>query len=256
MKSELAKPDYDRSKQTISVEVAYPNYLGQNQREKVKVVGEIVGEDIRFEKEVSLFRDEVREVVFSFEEFPQLVIDQPRLWWPINKGKQELYDLVFKAEIDGEVVDSIYTRFGIREITSTTDTPDGSRTFYVNGKPIFIKGTNWLPENMLRSDNDRTYAELRYTAQAGINLIRFWGGGITESDYFFQLCDELGIMVWQEFWMTGDTKHPDDAALYLANMASTIKRIRNHACLAYYVSSNESTEMPYAAARSSQKRSP
>lgn len=247
VKSELSKPDYDCSRQVISVEVAYPNYLGQNQRKKVKVIGEILGENIRFEKEVFLFREEVCEVVFTPEEFPQLIIDKPRLWWPINKGKQELYDLAFKVEIDGQVADSIYTRFGIREITSTTDTPDGSRTFYVNGRPIFIKGTNWLPENMLRSDNDRTYAELRYTAQAGINLIRFWGGGITESDYFFQLCDELGIMVWQEFWMTGDTKHPDDEVLYLANMASTIKRIRNHACLAYYVSSNESTEMPHAA---------
>lgn len=172
-------------------------------------------------------------------------MNNPRLWWPVNKGKQELYDLVFKTEIDGVITDSIYTRFGIREISSTTDTPDKSRTFYMNGKPIFIRGTNWLPENMLRTSDERTYAELRYSAQSGVNLIRFWGGGITESDYFFQLCDELGIMVWQEFWMTGDTQHPVDFNLYLANVASTVKRIRNHASLAYYVSSNESTEMPY-----------
>ena len=122
------------------------------------------------------------------------------------------------------MLDSLSTRFGIREITSTTDTPDRSRTFHVNGKPVFIKGTNWLPENMLRNSNERTYAELRYTAQAGINLIRFWGGGITESDYFFQLCDELGIMVWTEFWMTGDTKQPSDENIYYSNVASTVKR--------------------------------
>ncbi len=243
--SNLAKPGYDQSRQTVSVEVSYPNYLGQNKQEKVKIIGEIHGENIRFEKEINMFREETCEVVFTPDEFPQLVIDNPRLWWPLNKGKQELYDMSIKAEVDGVVTDSIFTRFGIREITSSTDTPDKSRTFFVNGKPIFIRGTNWLPENMLRMNNDRTYAELRYTAQSGVNLIRFWGGGITESDYFFQLCDEFGIMVWQEFWMTGDTKHPNDVALYLSNVASTIKRIRNHPSLAYYVSSNESTEMPY-----------
>lgn len=245
VKSDLSKPGFDQSKQTISVEVAYPNYLGQNRREKVKVIGEMPAEGIRFEKEILMFREEVQEVVFTPEEFPQLIIKNPRLWWPVNKGNQELYDLVFRTEINGVVSDSITTRFGIREITSTTDTPDRSRTFYVNGKPIFIKGTNWLPENMLRTDDNRMYAELRYTAQSGVNLIRFWGGGITESDYFFQLCDELGILVWQEFWMTGDTKHPNDLGMYLTNMTSTVKRIRNHACLAYYVSSNESSEMPY-----------
>lgn len=80
----------------------------------------------------------------------------------------------------------------------------------------------------------------------GINLIRMWGGGIAESDYFFQLCDEMGLLVWQEFWMTGDTKHPQDKDLYLSNVEATVKRLRNHPSLAYYVSSNESTEMPGA----------
>ena len=246
VKSGLNKPEYNQSRQTISVELAYPNYLPQNKRQKVKVIGEIKEENIRFEKEVFLFREEVKEVVFTPEEFPQLIINNPRLWWPVNKGNQALYNLSLKTEIDGEITDSIATRFGIREITSTTDTPDNSRTFYVNGKPLFIKGTNWLPENMLRTSDERTYAELRYTAQSGVNMIRFWGGGISESDYFFQLCDELGILVWQEFWLTGDTKHPFDQGLYISNLTSTIKRIRNHPSLAYYVSSNENTEMSEA----------
>ncbi len=241
VKSDLSKPGYNRSKQTISVEVKNSTYGNQT----VKVIGEIKGANIRFEKEVSLFREEMKEVVFTPEEFPQLIIENPRLWWPVNKGKQELYDLTFKVELKGNVSDEISSRFGIREITSDTNTPDKSRTFYINGKPIFIKGTNWIPENMLRNSDERTYAELRYTAQSGVNLIRFWAGGITESDYFYQLCDELGIMVWTEFWMTGDTKHPYDMGLYLKNVASTVKRIRNHASLAYYVGSNESTEMPY-----------
>jgi mannosylglycoprotein endo-beta-mannosidase len=239
IKSELSKPGYDRSGQTVSVEVANPTF----DTVQVTVRGEIRGEGIRFEKSTRLLRGEVSEVIFTPAEFPQLIMERPRLWWPLNKGKQELYDLDLKVFCNGKPTDSLSSRFGIREITSSTDTPDGSRTFYVNGRPLFIKGTNWLPEAMLRDNSERTCAQLRYTAQAGINMIRQWGGGITESDEFFRLCDELGILVWQEFWMTGDTKHPVDEALYLSNMTQTIKRIRNHPSLAYYVSSNESTEV-------------
>ena len=240
VKSKLSIPGYNQSAQTVSVEVFNPTFRNQ----KVKVSGKI--ENVTFEKEIELFRGEVREVVFKPEEFSQLVFKNPRLWWPKNKGSQEMYDLSLRAEIDGNTVDSIATRFGIREITSDTNTPDHSRTFYVNGKQIFIRGTNWTPEAMLRTSDERMNAELRYTAQSGVSLIRIWGGGIAESDYFIQLCDELGIMVWQEFWMTGDTKSAYDDDLYLKNIKSTVKRIRNHPSLAYYVSSNESTEMPGA----------
>lgn len=242
VKSDLSKPGYDMSRQTISVEVINPNANWTTH--DLTIEGEIKEAGIVFEKQVRLIRGQQKEVRFTPEEFPQLVINNPRLWWPINKGEQELYHLMLRVKDKaGNILDSLSSRFGIREITSTTDTPDKSRTFYVNGKPVFIKGTNWLPENMLRNSDERTYAELRYTAQSGINMIRFWGGGITESDYFFQLCDELGIMVWTEFWMTGDTKHPSDKNIYYSNVTSTVKRIRNHPSLAYYVSSNESTEM-------------
>ncbi len=240
VKSDLRKPGYNHSRQTISVEVHNPGFRTQ----KVTIKGEIAGEGITFEKEVQIPRGMTQTVEFNASEFPQLAIDNPRLWWPVNKGSQELYTLSIKAEIGGITSDSLITRFGIREIISYTDTPDKSRTFKINGKDLFIKGTNWLPENMLRTSDERTYAELRYTAQSGVNLIRFWGGGITESDYFFDLCDELGILVWKEFWMTGDTKHPIDRGLHLQNAESTVKRIRNHPSLAYYVCSNESTEMP------------
>ena len=238
VKSEL-NDSYDSSAQTVSVEVRNPGFGTQ----KVKVTGEILGEGITFSKDVTVLRGLTETVEFTPADFPQLVMDNPRLWWPVNKGKPEMYTAVLKVEQKGVVQDSISVRFGIREITSDTDTPDKSRRFYVNGRPIFIKGTNWIPENMLRTSDERTYAELKYTAQSGVNLIRQWGGGITESDRFYDLCDSLGIMVWTEFWMTGDTKHPVDRGLYLQNVESTVKRIRNHPSLAYYVCSNESTEM-------------
>ena len=238
VKSELSKPGYDTAREEVSVELVNPT----PKPVKCRVEGEITGTGITFAKETELFRGENQKVTFTADEFPQLVIDNPRLWWPRFKGNPELYELKMRVLVDGAVSDSVKTRFGIREVTYTNDTPDSSRTFIVNGHKIFIRGTNWIPEGMLRTSDERTYAELRYTRQSGINLVRLWGGGIAESDYFYQLCDEMGLLVWQEFWMTGDTKHPQDQDLYLANLAATIKRLRNHPSVAYYVSSNESTE--------------
>lgn len=88
----------------------------------------------------------------------------------MNKGPQNLYELKMTVSIDGVVCDSVKTKFGIREITSDTNTPDKSRIFYVNGKRLFIRGTNWIPEAMLRTSDERTYAELRYSLQSGVNL--------------------------------------------------------------------------------------
>ncbi len=238
VRSELRHPDYAQASETVSVEVTNPTFLPV----ECVVEGEIG--DIVFEKKVSVDRGCTREVVFTPDEFQQLVIDNPKLWWPVNKGPQNLYDLKMTVLVNGKISDTLHSRFGIREITSDTNTPDHSRVFYVNGKKIFIRGSNWIPEAMLRSNDARTEAELRYTQQCGINLLRFWGGGIAESDRFYELCDEYGILIWQEFWMTGDTRHPQDKGVYMNNVESTVKRIRNHASLAYYVCSNESTEMP------------
>ena len=240
IRSSFPNTDYKQADETVSVELINPTQRSV----ECTLKGEIVGEGISFTRKVKLFRGETRQVMFTPSEFPQLKIKNPRLWWPVFKGNPELYELKLQVMVDGKLSDEVKTRFGIREITSDQRTPDKSRQFYVNGKKIFIRGTNWIPEAMLRSSDKRMYAELRYTKQSGINLIRLWGGGIAESDYFYQLCDEMGLLVWQEFWMTGDTKHPQDGDLYLSNVEATVKRIRNHPSLAYYVSSNESTEMP------------
>ena len=239
VKSQLSKPNYDRASETVSVEVHNP----MHNTVKCVVRGEITGENIQFSKNLTLFGGETRTLVFTPEDFPQLVMDKPRLWWPRFKGKPELYEVRLQAEVNGQTSSEIKSRFGIREITSDQNTPDHSRQFYVNGKKIFIRGANWIPEAMLRTSDERTYAEIRYAYQSGVNMIRMWGGGIADSDYLFQLCDEMGLLVWQEFWMTGDTKHPNDPDLYLDNVQATIKRLRNHPSLAYYVCSNENTEM-------------
>jgi hypothetical protein len=239
VESKLAKPNYDKADETVSVEV----FNAAMKTVKCLVKGEIEGENIQFEKSLTLLRGEDKKVVFNPEDFPQLKMQNPKLWWPVNKGKQNMYTVNLKVYVDSILADSIKTKFSVRDIVADRNTPDSSKTFYVNGRKIFIRGSNWIPEAMLRNSDARMYAEMRYTQQSGINLLRLWGGGIAESDYFYQLCDEMGILVWQEFWLTGDTKHPQDKNLYFNNITSTVKRIRNHPSVAFYVCSNESTEV-------------
>ncbi len=237
--SELSHPNYDEARETVSVEIWNPN-IGSGE---CSVKGEIDGTGITFKsKKIKLQRGEHTTVTFSPKDYPQLVMKRPRLWWPKNKGEQFFYTLRLMLLDDKDnLLDTLSTRFGIREVIASRETPDKSKVFIVNGHKVFVRGSNWIPEAMLRTNNQRMETELAYTDQSGINLLRLWGGGIAESDRFYELCDELGIMVWQEFWMTGDTKHPMDEELYLANVENTMKRIRNHPSIVFYVSSNEST---------------
>lgn len=241
VKANLAHPGYDAADLEISVEVG-SRYVDSPKTHRSRVVGEIIGpgldKPVSFEKTVELYREEVQEVAFDL-----IHIDNPALWWPLGKGEQPLYTLKLQV-FDGDVLsDHTSTTFGIREIKASRETPDGSKVFIVNGKPIFVRGSNWIPEAMLRDNDKRMAAVLRMSAQCGFNLLRLWGGGIVESDYFHQLCDEYGFLVWEEFFMTGDTRHPHDRATYFANVESSVKRVRNHPCVAFYVASNESTEV-------------
>lgn len=235
VKSTLPVPDLSSSKETISVEVCNHS----NREKTVELFADIKNTTININKKKNLKGGERKMVKLTPEEFEELIIDNPKIWWPVNKGEQHLYTLNLTVREDGKISDIISRHFGIRDIRSDRNTPDHSRIFYVNGKRLFIRGSNWIPEAMQRTSKERTYAQLRYTKQTGINMLRLWGGGISESDYFFDLCDEMGFLVWHEFWMTGDTYPPVDTAIYFDNVRSTIQRIRNHPSLAYYVSSNE-----------------
>ena len=242
VKTKLPLPDLSSARVEISIDVT--NFTAQSQAGILKII--VPEANIEIKKEVSLNAGETKTVTLTPEEFAELNVKTPRLWWPLNKGEQFLYNLHLEFIQDEKISDNLQTRFGIREITSDCNTPDQSRQFFVNGRRFFAHGSNWIPEAMCRTSEARTYAELRYTKQAGINFLRLWGGGIAESDYFFDLCDEFGILVWMEFWQTGDTKLPEDHELYRANVADTILRIRNHPSLAYYCSANERPGWPDA----------
>lgn len=246
VQSKLSLPDTALAKETISLELH--NTTSEEQQGILKA--DIGQAGVHIHRTVRLQPNESKLVVLTPSDNPSLNIRNPKLWWPINKGAQHLYDLklsfVSGTGNQKQLSHEVNQSFGIRTITTDRQTSDSSRRFLVNGVPVFIRGANWIPEAMCKNTEDRTYTELRYIHQAGFNLLRLWGGGITESDYFYHLCDSLGIMVWSEFWITGNTRFPKDTSVYMHNLRNSIKRIRPHASVAYYVSANESTELPGA----------
>ncbi|MFZ3567598.1 glycoside hydrolase family 2 protein [Streptomyces sp. BH097] len=134
-----------------------------------------------------------------------LVLDVPdvRLWWPRGYGEQPLYDVELTLLDGSEELDTWRRRVGFRtvEIDQSADDHGTGFTFVVNGVRIFVRGINWIPDDVLpsRITPGRYRTRLTQAAEANVDLVRVWGGGIYEDDAFYDACDELGLMVWQDF---------------------------------------------------------
>jgi exo-1,4-beta-D-glucosaminidase len=189
VKTKLNLPSTDQAKLTVIAEV--------KNAESTSVKGLLKGkiENITFSKEVNLNVNETKEITFSPEEFPQLVMENPRLWWPHTVGLQNLYDLNLSFEMDGEVSDTRKLRFGIREISAWMNEFDSLHTkvFQVNGKNIVIRGGGYVEDMMLRPSNERVDADLRYLKFMNMNALRMEAP--RGSDYLFERCDEEGILI-------------------------------------------------------------
>ena len=180
-----------------------------------------------------------------------ITIEHPRLWWPNEMGEQPLYDFELKLKLDGEVVDSRSFRSGIRTF-EMVDEPDSiGRAFYfkVNGVPFYAKGANYVPEEMIEtwSNPDNTLKLLRQAKDAHFNMLRIWGGGIYPSDDFFNICDSLGILVWEDFMYAGTMYPYDEAFLENARIEAEeqVKRLASHPSLALWCGGNEISEGYY-----------
>jgi mannosylglycoprotein endo-beta-mannosidase len=208
---------------------------------------------------------------------PNDTLTNPRLWWPNGYGPQQLYHsslnvaIVHPEKPDtsqpfGPHSDSIAPNsdvatldFGVRAITTTWNATTRSRQAFVNGQPIFIKGGNWIvSDELLRLSPERYDAEIRFHRDMNLNLIRVWGGALSERPEFYEACDRYGLLVFQDFWNSGDCNgrwqdpmkkadqwtrrnYPDDHRLFLASAADQIKMIRNHPSLAFWCGGNEIT---------------
>lgn len=175
-------------------------------------------------------------------------ISNPKRWWPNGWGEPHLYRLRGDLIIGRDTTDTIRERIGLRtiELVQESDSLGTSFYFRINGRPLFIKGANYIPQDNLQSRVGRTrYAKLiRAAADAHMNMLRVWGGGIYEEDIFYDLCDEYGLLVWQDF-MFACAMVPVDPA-FLANVEreaiDNVKRLRNHPSIALWCGNNESSE--------------
>lgn len=175
-------------------------------------------------------------------------ISQPQLWWSNGLGKPHLYDWLVKIiTTEGSVV-STKIRHGIRSLRLIKEQDSLGSSFYfeLNGKPVFAKGANYIPQHMFVNEvTDSSYRNLiNQAVSSNINMLRVWGGGIYERDLFYELCNEHGIMVWQDF-MFACAMYPGDSA-FLENVkqeaAEQVKRLRNHPSLALWCGNNEVDE--------------
>jgi exo-1,4-beta-D-glucosaminidase len=194
-----------------------------------KVQGTAAG--IHFEKQVTLNAHEDKSVVLTPEEFPQLRVRDAQPWWPVQMGEPHLEQLTMSFEVQGVKTDEQTVRFGFREITSEL-TGTGSRLFRINGKPILIRGAGWSQDMLLRTDSKRLREQFHLVRDMNLNTIRLEGK--LETDEFFQLADEQGILVMMgwcccDHWELWREWKPDDLPIATASLRSQLLRLRHHA---------------------------
>ncbi len=172
-------------------------------------------------------------------------IEAPQLWWPNGQGAQPLYEVRVELWCGETRLDAWTRRIGLRtiEVRRERDRWGESFQFVVNGRPIFAKGASWIPAHSFVGGLTRKDYEplLKSAAAANMNMIRVWGGGIYEHECFYDGCDELGLLVWQDF-MFACTLYPGDATFLASVRAEAeyqVRRLRNRTCLALWCGNNE-----------------
>jgi beta-mannosidase len=173
-------------------------------------------------------------------------IAEPELWWPNGLGSQPLYRVEVELAAGGRTLDVRTLQIGLRtlELRREPDSWGESFTFVVNGVPVFAKGSNWIPADSFpaRVTPAQLEALLGAAAQTNHNMIRIWGGGYYEIEAFYDLCDRLGILVWQDF-MFACSVYPLTDAAFVENLESEVHeqvgRLRHRACLALWCGNNE-----------------
>ena len=171
----------------------------------------------------------------------------PKLWWSAGLGEQHLYNITGKVYDSESLLDESKTKIGIRtaRLIQKPDTDGKGKSFYIelNGRPVFSKGANYIPNDVFlpRVTPDKYENIVKSAAEANMNMLRIWGGGIYENDVFYDLCDKYGIMIWQDF-MFACSMYPggDDFFENVTQEAiDNVKRLRNHPSIVLWCGNNE-----------------
>ena len=240
--SRLNSPANDRAELTVTAQVKN----GTNQPVRGRLKGRI--NDITFEQEVDLAANEMQDVTFTPENFPQLVVQHPKLWWPAQMGGpvRNLYPLMMGFEVNGTISDHAKIEFGIREITSELNSV-GGRVFHINGKNILIRGGGWSPDMMLRENSQRLQDEFRYVRDMGLNTIRLEGK--LETQEFFDLADRQGILIMAgwcccDFWERWARWKPQDFEIAKQSLRDQMYRLRSHPSLVMWLNGSDNPPPP------------
>ena len=177
-----------------------------------------------------------------------LEIENPMLWMPTGWGEQVLYGFRATIKTDEKIIAEKIIKTGLRKIELVRDSDVNGRSFYfkVNGIPLFAKGANYIPGEIINTQQDKAYYDRLFEniTAANMNMIRVWGGGFYEDNYFYRLADEKGILVWQDF-MFACTTYPHDGT-FMDNVEKeaeyNIKRLRNNPSVALWCGNNEVAE--------------
>ena len=214
---------------------------------KVVVSGVIQPGNISFSKEVRVEGGATTELSITKDDIAQLVIDQPKLWWPNGYGDSNLYTCKLTCSVDGEVSDVKDLTFGIKKYEyKMVDNVVGYPvlTFFINGQKIYLKGGNWgMSEYLLRCQGKEYETKIRLHKEMNYNMIRLWTGCVTDDD-FYDYCDKYGIMVWNDFWLYvayNDVAQPE---AFKANALDKVRRLRNHPSIAIWCGANETHPAP------------
>ena len=174
-------------------------------------------------------------------------LDHPEPWWPIGHGEQPLYTVKTSLIVDGQLIAQESKRVGFRHVRFNQEPHPKSGRFFcleVNGRPIFCKGGNFVPADMIfaRLDRQRYETLIDLAREANFNFLRVWGGGLYESDEFYELCDRHGILVWQEFIFACGRYPSTDEAFnnsVIAEATHNVRRLANHPSLIAWCGNNE-----------------
>lgn len=202
---------------------------------------------IRIEGECKNSKFAYEDRVWSKAGRLNIEIKNPKLWWPRGNGEQNLYNVQVTLFHNDKVVDRREFKHGIRTVkldrTSVTDLDgNGEFCFYVNYKKVFIMGTNWVPLDSFPSRSKKKIEDaIKLVEDIGCNMIRCWGGGYYEDERFYELCDEKGFMVWQDFMMSCGM-YPQEKELLEKlekEFTTVVRNLRQHPSIVLWAGDNE-----------------
>lgn len=222
----------------LNVYAVVTNYTNAAQDAVVK--GKI-NDDVSFEQQVHLMPNEKKQIVFNSNDYHQLNINNPRIWWPWQYGKPQLNKISISVDKDGKISNTIIENFGIREITSAFIN-NASREFIVNGKPIMLRGAAWSPDIFQRHSLQRDEQELKLVRDMNMNIVR--SEGKFEDDNFYDVCDEKGLLVMTGWMCCGAWQYPEnwngaERKVAMSSDSSMMYWLRNKACIMVWLNGSD-----------------